>query len=205
MKESIHEEGISEEWSTAYDAQDAESPTFRETTRVSAQQSIEVIEAYLLDHPDLDPKEKTFLEASIALKRQNQENKAKDTVAAEGIREEVVIEATAEKEAPEVPVNSEELRGDIAGIQEGMKLFGIDPETKIRIDTEKSDMWKIKYATTDERTAKITMLGMLGLGKNVPRIEFYQILGSIASENKIDLGDGKTVAEIISLLEQKAG
>lgn len=205
MKELIHEGGVNEEWSTAYDAQDAESPTFSETTRVSAQQSIEVIEAYLLAHPDLDSKEKAFLEASIALKRRNQENKTKDTVAAEAIREEIGSETIVEKEVPEVPVNSEELHGDIVGLQEGMKLFGIDPQTKIRVDTENSDMWKTKYATTDERTAKITILGMFGLGKNIPRIEFYQTLGSVASENKIDLGEGKTVAEILSLLERKAG
>ncbi len=204
MKESIHEDGINEEWSTAYDAQDPESPTFRETTRVSTQQNIEVIEAYLLQHPDLDSKEKAFLEASIALKRQNQENKARDTVAAEGIREDIANENTVEKEVLEVPSNPEKLRRDIAGLQEGMKLFDIDPETRVRIDHANSDMWKTKYATTDKRTAKVTMLGMFGLGKNIPRIEFYQTLGSIASENKIDLGEGKSVAEVISLLEQKA-
>lgn len=201
--ENIVKNELKTDWDEAFDKAEAEqSPTLSETMRVSNQPFPELIEDYLEANLDLNEKEVAFLKVSMEMKRQNQESRNEDMVAVDDLREEIVS-ATAPEEKEQN--YNEELDKKVDALREGMKILNIDPETMISLDSENSDMWKKKYQFTDKRASKLGIMGLFGFGKSRHLIEFYETLGGIALENGIDMTEPKSVSEILSALDQKAG
>ncbi len=199
--ENIKNQELVNEWEEAFAAADKnDSPTFSETLRVSNQPFPELIEDYLSANPDLNQKEVAFLEKSIEMKRQNQKSREEDMATVSTLREEYINSTSPEVEESS---GNEKLTETISALQEGIDLLKIDPETQIRLDNENSDMWKKKYQFTDKEASKIGVMGLL-FGTAKHRIEFYEMLGGVASQNGIDMNEERSVADIMSLLKEKA-
>lgn len=191
---------LEEEWSTNYDkAGETNSPTLTASMEASYK-GVADIEKYLEEHgEDITPEERAFLESSVKMKLQNEESRKSDTETASALKEDIVSSISPQEELPE----NEDLAESIKGLKQGMEFLGIDPETKLCIDTENSDMWKRKYKFTDKKASRFGFMGFL-LGNGTNRAEFYEMLGDTASENGIDMNQDRSVAEIMDLLEKKA-
>lgn len=182
-------------------AQDNKSPTFTKTMDVSLG-GIGDIEKYLEEQGDsISAEEKDFLKESIESKEKQGQRLSEDTEKASLLKEEIVSDIDLEKEASKEIDSSAlvEIRNRITKLNTDIEKYKVNGETIIKSENETS-RFKKRYSF-DDKSASKSRFWLFGGNK---KGELYEMIGSTAESLGIDLSNGKSVNEIMDLLEEKA-